>query len=333
MSETRARIQKQLEKSAVAGSIVRTDVNSEQEYVAPGGDGQVLTIVAGTPTWSSLCTALDLLPTGVANLVDDKVLATNTVDGCRLINLDPAPVTVFRSEVGTPTGTGGRTPQSPPSSAYTGDTLIEYWQGNSTLIFYTYDGTNWVEDYYTVDDRPRTQLSTFGYGGYSFGPGLTLGQVLANPDQAGVSFTIPAEQKHTQDVKICYSYNISSRYTYTLTDWRNLRLTFGDEIGVLLTPVIRVNGGPWTTMQIAFEEYLPDNLAADPFFSTVTDYNDKELDSEYVLTGLPAGTYSMDFGHRVDWVSDGFNDTTISYIQKRLVIFESIVSIDYEDVG
>lgn len=49
----RLRISKQLEKSAAAHSIVKTDASNEQEYLAPGAAGQILTIVAGVPAWSA----------------------------------------------------------------------------------------------------------------------------------------------------------------------------------------------------------------------------------------------------------------------------------------
>ena len=96
MAETRDRIQKQLEKSAVAGSIVRTDVNSEQEYVQPGTNGQVLTIVAGVPTWANLVAGFagfsitdtvtteaiasgDTITFAANNLLDVAISATDTV--------------------------------------------------------------------------------------------------------------------------------------------------------------------------------------------------------------------------------------------------------------
>ncbi len=96
MAETRARIQKQLEKSAVAGSIVRTDVNNEQEYVQPGSNGQVLTIVAGVPTWANSVAGFagfsitdtvtteaiasgDTITFAANNLLDVAISATDTV--------------------------------------------------------------------------------------------------------------------------------------------------------------------------------------------------------------------------------------------------------------
>jgi hypothetical protein len=50
----RRRIDKQLEKSTTAGSMTRTNVSNEQEYFAPGSSGQLLTIVAGVPTWQTI---------------------------------------------------------------------------------------------------------------------------------------------------------------------------------------------------------------------------------------------------------------------------------------
>lgn len=50
----RVRISKQLEKSVSAGSIISTDVLNEANYLAPGTNGQLLTIVSGVPAWQTL---------------------------------------------------------------------------------------------------------------------------------------------------------------------------------------------------------------------------------------------------------------------------------------
>ena len=50
----RIRISKQLEKSVSAGSIISTDVSNEAVFLAPGTNGQVLTIASGVPAWSTL---------------------------------------------------------------------------------------------------------------------------------------------------------------------------------------------------------------------------------------------------------------------------------------
>lgn len=48
---SRIRISKQLEQSTNAGSIITTDATNEAQYLAPGANGQVLSLVAGVPTW------------------------------------------------------------------------------------------------------------------------------------------------------------------------------------------------------------------------------------------------------------------------------------------
>lgn len=50
----RIRIGKQTELSATPHSIVKTDGANEQMYLAPGVNGDVLTIVAGVPTWNAV---------------------------------------------------------------------------------------------------------------------------------------------------------------------------------------------------------------------------------------------------------------------------------------
>jgi hypothetical protein len=49
---TRIKIAKQIEQSAVAGSIVTTNPSNEQQYVPPGANGTVLSIAAGVPAWA-----------------------------------------------------------------------------------------------------------------------------------------------------------------------------------------------------------------------------------------------------------------------------------------
>jgi hypothetical protein len=51
---SRLRIQKDLEKSLTPGSMITTDALNEAQYIAPGANGQYLSVVAGTPTWSTL---------------------------------------------------------------------------------------------------------------------------------------------------------------------------------------------------------------------------------------------------------------------------------------
>lgn len=53
MALNRLRIQKQLELSAVVGSIISTGATSEPYYLPPGTTGQVLTIVAGIPAYET----------------------------------------------------------------------------------------------------------------------------------------------------------------------------------------------------------------------------------------------------------------------------------------
>ena len=54
MATNRIRIGKQTELSTTPRSIVITNATNEQEYVPPGADGTVLTVVAGVPTWQAV---------------------------------------------------------------------------------------------------------------------------------------------------------------------------------------------------------------------------------------------------------------------------------------
>jgi hypothetical protein len=44
---------KRMELSLVPQSIIKTGVNNEQEYLAPGSNGSVLKVISGVPTWSN----------------------------------------------------------------------------------------------------------------------------------------------------------------------------------------------------------------------------------------------------------------------------------------
>jgi hypothetical protein len=54
MAEVRLRVGKDLEKSAVARSILITDAANEVQFVPPGANGTYLTIVAGVPTYAAI---------------------------------------------------------------------------------------------------------------------------------------------------------------------------------------------------------------------------------------------------------------------------------------
>ena len=69
MSENRATIGKQLEKSLSPFSIIVTSALNEQQYVPAGTNGQVLTVVAGVPTWSAI-------PSSAFNITDGTTTET-----------------------------------------------------------------------------------------------------------------------------------------------------------------------------------------------------------------------------------------------------------------
>lgn len=79
---SRLRIQKDLELSAAAGSIITTSGANEPQYTGPGSNGQVLTVVGGVPAWAN--TAADVLTsisyapvTGILTYVDELGASTN----------------------------------------------------------------------------------------------------------------------------------------------------------------------------------------------------------------------------------------------------------------
>lgn len=91
----RLKIGKQLEKSVIAGSIVKTDANNEQEYVQPGSNGQVLTVVAGIPTWSALPAAAAETVTTMINVqATGKVIGTYSNEAAAVVNIRES-VTAF----------------------------------------------------------------------------------------------------------------------------------------------------------------------------------------------------------------------------------------------
>jgi hypothetical protein len=83
MAETRLRIQKNLEKSAIAGSIVKTDALFEQEYLSPGANTTILTVVGGVPVWQAPVTQGFTLTDGVTSEVieNGNTLTVTSGDG------------------------------------------------------------------------------------------------------------------------------------------------------------------------------------------------------------------------------------------------------------
>lgn len=83
MAENRIRIQKDLEKSTTSGSIIVTDVSNEQGYLVPGSNGEVLTIVAGVPTYSATGTTSFTLSDGTNTqiIASGNTLTVTSGDG------------------------------------------------------------------------------------------------------------------------------------------------------------------------------------------------------------------------------------------------------------
>ena len=50
----RINISQQAELSLVPGSIVITDALNRQRYLGPGANGDLLTVVAGSPAWTTV---------------------------------------------------------------------------------------------------------------------------------------------------------------------------------------------------------------------------------------------------------------------------------------
>lgn len=122
MSENRAIIGKQLEKSLTAGSVIRTNGSNEQEYVAPGANGTVLTVVSGTPQWAALpatsfsitdtvttevVTAGDTVTFAAGQGMTVAVSATDTVTTTARLSTDANNGVVFGSDGGLYFNTGG----------------------------------------------------------------------------------------------------------------------------------------------------------------------------------------------------------------------------------
>jgi hypothetical protein len=85
MADTRARIGKQLEKSATPGSVIRTTASNEQEYVAPGTPGQALIVNASNvPEWQDIVggalvnhTPIAFVPTATGNATNLNEIVTD----------------------------------------------------------------------------------------------------------------------------------------------------------------------------------------------------------------------------------------------------------------
>lgn len=67
MAQTRPLI-RLLEQSINPGSIVKTNALNEQEYVSPGANGTILTVVGGVPTWQAAVTPSFNLEDSLGNI-------------------------------------------------------------------------------------------------------------------------------------------------------------------------------------------------------------------------------------------------------------------------
>lgn len=75
MATTRASIKKQLGKSTTPGSIPVTNGSNELVYVAPGTEGQSLTVTAGVPGWSTPVGSATLEPNHITSPTSGTTIA------------------------------------------------------------------------------------------------------------------------------------------------------------------------------------------------------------------------------------------------------------------
>lgn len=118
MAEDRIRIQNQLEKSAVKGSVIVTNEAGESFYLPPGDNATVFTIVGQVPTWQ-----VSAAGTKHAHVMSSSALGTGS------------PMAGWTQPVG----------------AAVGDTVVVKYTDHA-LGFFSYDGVSWVFNFSTNEE-------------------------------------------------------------------------------------------------------------------------------------------------------------------------------------
>lgn len=118
MAEDRLRLDTQLQKSAVPGSVPVTNGSNNLGYTSPGSEGAVFTIIGGIPTWG----------VSAAGTKHAHVLGAGPYVG------------------GNPMS--GWT--SPPGPVL-GDTIVVKYTDN-VLGYFTHDGSSWVLNFTTNEE-------------------------------------------------------------------------------------------------------------------------------------------------------------------------------------
>jgi len=98
MPTTRLNPQKQAIKSTVPFSIVSTDGLSEQVFIAPGVDGEVLKMIDGEPAWGT--------ETGGLNTLTEDFTPPNTGSSITISNIPIAILSVSRNGIIQSAGVG-----------------------------------------------------------------------------------------------------------------------------------------------------------------------------------------------------------------------------------
>lgn len=135
MAEDRLRLDTQLQKSAIPGSVPVTNGSNNLGYVEPGPEGAVFTVIGGIPTWG----------VSAAGTRHAHVLGAGPYIG------------------GNPMS--GWT--SPPGPVI-GNTIVVKYTDN-VLGYFTYDGTSWVLDF--TSDEEIKEFSSLAAANVSLGIG------------------------------------------------------------------------------------------------------------------------------------------------------------------
>ncbi len=93
MADSRIRIGKQAELSVTPQSVIKTDALNEQEYLPPGNDGEVLSVVAGVVQWSPTCSnsaQIKSISADYSVLVTDNILIADVTASPITVTIDPA---------------------------------------------------------------------------------------------------------------------------------------------------------------------------------------------------------------------------------------------------
>lgn len=179
---------------------------------------------------------------------------------------------------------------------------------------------------YTLRKRLRTWKAPYGWGGQNIANTMPTGSIVPLTDATGIAFTQPSNNpinvSQTEDVLFKMHLNLHQRFRYTFADWQTF-LSAGTDVEMLITPVIRFNGGAWQEFNPKYISFLPDNFATVSSLGSQVISSAKDLYLSYEYLDMPAGNYTIDVALRYEYVGPQMTTNTPAALLKTLTVWES----------